>query len=265
MKRAVFKLICFLATLSGCPTGYQRINNGCYFFMNGTSYDQATAKKMCTTSYNSTDKTIVTHLLALESLAETIALSYWFKGFGYDVNFWTDGIRVNEFKRAWSWNMQDYYQYGYLKDSALTNKNDMYLYFNGTAYEVRDDSGSSPMSFICEAQGTSTSWSNHTFPFKNLLLLTLFLNKIKVPCQTADNMCKNNGTCYVNSGRVLCTCIPGFVGVLCEQQVDNCDSGPCKHGATCTNLVNNYTCECTKFYSGRNCDVCMQFSLFYSK
>ena len=65
----------------------------------------------------------------------------------------------------------------------------------------------------------------------------------------------NNATCYVNSGQVLCVCQPGYIGYLCEQLVDNCDSAPCLHGGTCSNRVNNYTCTCTKFYTGRNCET----------
>lgn len=51
----------------------------------------------------------------------------------------------------------------------------------------------------------------------------------------------------------------GFEGSLCEIQVDNCDSVPCLHGATCDNLVNNYTCSCTPYYKGRNCDIEISF------
>ena len=56
----------------------------------------------------------------------------------------------------------------------------------------------------------------------NLLSLVL--------CQASDNVCENNGTCYINSGRVLCKCLPGYTGLLCEFLIDNCDSVPCFHG-----------------------------------
>lgn len=65
----------------------------------------------------------------------------------------------------------------------------------------------------------------------------------------------NNGTCWVNNGRVLCTCQPGYEGILCEVLIDNCDSVPCQHGGGCTNQVNNYTCNCTEYYTGRNCET----------
>lgn len=82
-----------------------------------------------------------------------------------------------------------------------------------------------------------------------------FICEAQVPCLTADNVCLNNGSCWVNNGRVLCTCPPGYQGVLCEQLIDNCDSVPCLHGGDCINKVNNYTCNCTEFYTGRNCET----------
>lgn len=67
------------ATLSGCPVNYQGIANGCYFIMNTTQVDQATANSMCVNNYSATAP-VVTHLLAFESLAESIAMLIWLKG-----------------------------------------------------------------------------------------------------------------------------------------------------------------------------------------
>lgn len=36
--------------------------------------------------------------------------------------------------------------------------------------------------------------------------------------------------------------------------IDDCDSGPCMNGATCTDKVNGYQCDCAPGYSGMNCD-----------
>ena len=38
-----------------------------------------------------------------------------------------------------------------------------------------------------------------------------------------------------------------------SQDVDECASNPCEHGATCNNLVDKYTCNCTEGYDGYNC------------
>ena len=35
--------------------------------------------------------------------------------------------------------------------------------------------------------------------------------------------------------------------------VDDCASGPCLNGGTCTDDINRYTCKCAVGYSGLNC------------
>ena len=65
----------------------------------------------------------------------------------------------------------------------------------------------------------------------------------------------NNGTCYVNGGRVICDCQAGYTGVLCQIEIDFCNTAnyPCLHGGTCNRMVNNYSCSCTEYYEGWNC------------
>ncbi len=77
-----------------------------------------------------------------------------------------------------------------------------------------------------------------------------------MPCLPTDNVCQNNGTCYVNSGRVMCTCQSGFEGIYCEKMIDYCSiSKPCQHGGTCTSKVGAYKCSCTDFYKGNTCET----------
>ena len=46
---------------------------------------------------------------------------------------------------------------------------------------------------------------------------------------------------------------PGYSGVLCQTQIDNCASRPCLNGGTCTNGVGSYACECTPHFTGETC------------
>ena len=37
--------------------------------------------------------------------------------------------------------------------------------------------------------------------------------------------------------------------------VDECALNPCKNGATCVDLLNDYSCSCVGLWKGKNCDV----------
>ncbi|RNA29231.1 protocadherin Fat 1 isoform X1 [Brachionus plicatilis] len=198
--------------------------------MNSTDSNWKEAYDACMYEHNATQA--ITHLIAFESLAETISFSFWFKGNKYTNSFWSDLVLDDENKRIWSWSSHIYHPFGYMKENFTSlKKTKAFLRNNNSAtfdYEINDDSGMAKMGYICEAQ---------------------------LKCNVNDNQCQNNGTCFINSGRVLCTCEPGYQGSLCEIMVDNCNSVPCLHGASCYNKVNNYTCECTPFYRGRNCEI----------
>uniref|UniRef100_A0AAQ4PW40 Neurogenic locus notch homolog protein 1 n=1 Tax=Gasterosteus aculeatus aculeatus TaxID=481459 RepID=A0AAQ4PW40_GASAC len=101
-----------------------------------------------------------------------------------------------------------------------------------------------------------------------------------------SNPCMNEATCLDQIGDFHCICMPGiscfvfweceiasrwptnptpcwssfanwtgFTGNVCQIDVDECASTPCKNGAKCTDGPNKYTCECTEGYSGRHCET----------
>ncbi|XP_023222403.1 sushi, von Willebrand factor type A, EGF and pentraxin domain-containing protein 1-like [Centruroides sculpturatus] len=46
-----------------------------------------------------------------------------------------------------------------------------------------------------------------------------------------------------------------FLGPVCQYNIDDCLSNPCQNGATCQDLIANYTCHCIRGFTGRNCET----------
>tara|TARA_B110000858_G_C17798179_1_gene473653 strand:- start:278 stop:2341 length:2064 start_codon:yes stop_codon:yes gene_type:complete len=68
-------------------------------------------------------------------------------------------------------------------------------------------------------------------------------------------LCFNGGTCVDRIDSFNCTgCNLGYEGTQCQIDIDECDPDPCVHG-TCTDLLNDYSCECTAKYIGKNCNL----------
>ncbi|XP_034536932.1 EGF-like repeat and discoidin I-like domain-containing protein 3 isoform X2 [Notolabrus celidotus] len=81
------------------------------------------------------------------------------------------------------------------------------------------------------------------------------------PC--GPNPCKNDGSCEVISptrrgdvfNEYICKCQPGFEGVHCQINVNDCVDQPCKNGGMCRDLDGDYTCQCLSPYVGKQCQL----------
>lgn len=57
-----------------------------------------------------------------------------------------------------------------------------------------------------------------------------------------ENVCKNAGRCVNVGNSHQCQCQPGYMGSYCEEMVDECQSNPCRNGATCKDYQGTYEC-----------------------
>ena len=48
---------------------------------------------------------------------------------------------------------------------------------------------------------------------------------------------------------------PGFTGVHCQDNVDDCDKHNCQNGATCLDGISSYTCQCPPSFTGTHCHI----------
>ena len=69
--------------------------------------------------------------------------------------------------------------------------------------------------------------------------------------------CRNGGICQSGCGldTYVCECAVGYDGEDCEVERDECLSVPCMNGGVCTDGLNSYSCICPDDWSGYNCMV----------
>ncbi|NXC48749.1 CRUM1 protein, partial [Penelope pileata] len=81
---------------------------------------------------------------------------------------------------------------------------------------------------------------------------------VQLGCTGADvcasSPCLHAGTCEDLFNSFSCACSAGWEGLLCESNIDDCQSSPCVHG-DCVDEVADFQCECFRGYIGKKCDI----------
>ncbi|KAK7080255.1 DNA repair protein Rad9,Rhp9, partial [Halocaridina rubra] len=69
-----------------------------------------------------------------------------------------------------------------------------------------------------------------------------------------ENQCQNGATCVDGINAYTCACMPGYTGKFCEEDIDECATSPCKNGGTCENEIARFLCYCPEDFIGPTCE-----------
>ncbi|XP_049633697.1 cubilin [Suncus etruscus] len=81
-------------------------------------------------------------------------------------------------------------------------------------------------------------------------------------CLKLSDLCLSHpclhGQCTETVSGYICKCYPGWAGVNCTENINECLSNPCLNGGTCVDGTNGFSCECTRFWTGTFCQTPQQ-------
>ena len=67
--------------------------------------------------------------------------------------------------------------------------------------------------------------------------------------------CSRHGQCLDGVPSLICNCDPGFTGVECETNIDDCEGVNCSGNGQCMDGLLSYTCDCDPGFTGVDCEV----------
>ncbi|XP_072248265.1 protocadherin Fat 4 isoform X2 [Leuresthes tenuis] len=68
------------------------------------------------------------------------------------------------------------------------------------------------------------------------------------------NPCENSGTCENTAGSFYCHCLDGFYGSVCSADFDGCLKVKCQNGGTCIPSQDGDYCHCVPGFKGELCE-----------
>ena len=78
-------------------------------------------------------------------------------------------------------------------------------------------------------------------------------------CSPEQDNCRNSGLCIASSTEGIietsCECLPGYTGLMCESEIDECLSDPCENNGICIDLIGRFRCLCPPGFTGDQCQT----------
>ncbi|XP_044728206.1 protein jagged-1b isoform X2 [Chrysoperla carnea] len=72
---------------------------------------------------------------------------------------------------------------------------------------------------------------------------------------TTTNICGEHGHCVSQpGGGFRCSCVPGYTGKYCHENINDCKVNPCQNGGTCVDKINSFQCMCKEGWEGEVCE-----------
>ncbi|XP_033755862.1 LOW QUALITY PROTEIN: sushi, von Willebrand factor type A, EGF and pentraxin domain-containing protein 1-like [Pecten maximus] len=87
-------------------------------------------------------------------------------------------------------------------------------------------------------------------------LFSLFSTEFDFCVNITQDSCYH-GDCVSLVDGYQCNCDRGYTGDVCDQEINECDTGPCLHNSTCQDLVGGFLCQCQPTYTGERCETRM--------
>ena len=82
----------------------------------------------------------------------------------------------------------------------------------------------------------------------------------------SSDPCRNGGTCTESSSQYQCQCPPGFTGIGCEVNIDECEGITCSVlNSVCHDLLLDYACVCAHGYIGNAVFLTSNTFIIYKK
>src|SRR5690348_1715077 len=60
--------------------------------------------------------------------------------------------------------------------------------------------------------------------------------------ECASQPCRHGGSCVDGLNSFSCTCFVGVIGTYCDTNIDECISAPCTNGGSCIDGIGGYSC-----------------------